>query len=190
MSYYVDPTDVTKYDRTEAELELYLLFCIVVAGKTAITQAKALERFLLSLPEAESPFDRIALCGYHSQRFYDLVEQSRLGQYKKIAKAFQESVQTLRYSLSTCSLHDLMQVHGIGPKTARFFLIHTRRDQKHAALDTHIMHYLRDQGITKEKGTPGKSYGYLEEKFLELVTASGKTVAEMDLEIWRQYSGN
>ena len=45
----IDPSDVTKYDRTEEELEEWLLFCIVAAGKTAKTQARLLENFLTSL---------------------------------------------------------------------------------------------------------------------------------------------
>jgi hypothetical protein len=38
----VDPYNITKYNRTEAELECFLLFCIVVAGKTAYIQARKL----------------------------------------------------------------------------------------------------------------------------------------------------
>ena len=44
----IDPYNITKYDRTEEELQLFLLFCIVVAGKTAYIQAEKLEQFLCS----------------------------------------------------------------------------------------------------------------------------------------------
>jgi hypothetical protein len=42
----IDPRDVTKFDRTQAELEEYWLFCIVAAGKTAMTQARLLDAYL------------------------------------------------------------------------------------------------------------------------------------------------
>ena len=42
----VDPYNITKYNRTKAELECFLLFCIVVAGKTAYIQAQKLDEFL------------------------------------------------------------------------------------------------------------------------------------------------
>jgi hypothetical protein len=45
MKMTVDPYNITKYNRTEAELECFLLFCIVVAGKTAYIQARKLDEF-------------------------------------------------------------------------------------------------------------------------------------------------
>lgn len=42
----VDPFDITKYNRTQAELEELLLFCISVAGKNARVTSHNLERFL------------------------------------------------------------------------------------------------------------------------------------------------
>lgn len=191
MKYYVDPKNVTNFNRSEPELELFFMFCAVVAGKNAHTQALALERFILSLPEAESPFDRIALIGRYSQGFLDKLKESRLGQYAKLAKCFQEAYSFLRYGLSNCSLEELESIHGIGPKTARFFLIHTRPNQKLAALDTHILHYLRDQGYEAPTGTPGpKLYKDLEQTFIYLAEKSGQTLADFDLTIWKKYSGN
>ena len=43
----IDPSNVTNPARTPAELEEFLLFCVVVAGKNADQQAqKLLQRFL------------------------------------------------------------------------------------------------------------------------------------------------
>jgi hypothetical protein len=47
----IDPYNITNYNRTEGELQKFLLFCIVVAGKTAYIQAQKLEEFLLSVNE-------------------------------------------------------------------------------------------------------------------------------------------
>ncbi len=195
MNFLIDPTQVTKFDRTEEELELFLMFCCVVAGKTATTQAKALEKFLLSLPKGQptdGPFNRLERAGVHTQSFADLLKASKLGQYTKLRQCFIELKSFLRWSLTNCTVEELEAIHGIGPKTARFFLLHSRKDQKLAVLDTHILHYLRDQGITDApKSTPGKVlYSRLEQQFIALAESQNKTIADLDLEIWRLYSGN
>lgn len=193
MNYLVDPADVTKFDRTEAELELFWMFCTVVAGKTARVQARLLEQFLLSLPDGadERPFHRIHACGRHSQAFLDLLTASKLGQYRRLRQCWIDSTSFLYGSLSTCTVQDLEAIHGVGPKTARFFLLHSRPDQKIAVLDTHVLKYLRHVGIDAPLGTPsGTKYAELEQEFLKLAEASGQSVADFDLQIWRNYSGN
>lgn len=205
----IDPTDVTKFDRTDAELEEFFLFCCVVAGKTAMVQAKLLEGFIQSLPCPEgTPFQRIfAQCLSSKVTLIDRLRDSRLGQYNRLQRCFKQAVGTFSQDALTCSImgvmpcgrtlrdctvEDLESIPGIGPKTARFFLLHTRENQKIAALDTHILHYMRDQGIDTPKGTPGKGAKYreLEVKFVELAEASGMSIADFDLKVWRQYSGN
>jgi hypothetical protein len=42
----ITPTTITNYNRTEEELEEFLLFSILVAGKGAEQQAKKLDAFL------------------------------------------------------------------------------------------------------------------------------------------------
>jgi hypothetical protein len=204
----IDPTNVTKYDRTDAELEEYFLFCTVVAGKTAMTQARLLDNFLNSLPMAEaSPFERIFARSMSGPGLMSKLKASRLGQYNRLHRCWLQAIALLcndplqarimgfsacGRTLRNCTLDDLESIPGIGPKTARFFLLHTRPNQKVAALDTHILHYLRDQGVETPKGSPGKGAKYreLELKFIELAEASGSSVADFDLQIWRQYSGN
>jgi thermostable 8-oxoguanine DNA glycosylase len=204
----IDPTDVTKYDRTNAELEEFFLFCVVVAGKTAMVQARLLENFLQSLPHPDaSPFERIFSQAIRGQGLMGTLKASRLGQFNRLHKCFLEAIATFSTdpllssicggsmcgrTLRDCTVEDLEGITGIGPKTARFFLLHTRENEKIAALDTHILHYMRDQGIDTPKGTPSKGAKYraLELKFVELAEASGMSVADFDLKIWRQYSGN
>ena len=58
----VNPYDITNYNRTQNELQEFLLFTIVVAGKTAYIQAQKLDQFLksvntrLMMPDNISPF--------------------------------------------------------------------------------------------------------------------------------------
>lgn len=194
----IDPRDVTKYDRTTAELEEFLLFAVVVAGKTAMRQAQALEVFLNSLPGTGTPFERLEplvnLSGSSSRpHLIHYLQHSKLGQYTRIEKAFRDVVTNLKGKLDTCTIADLEAIHGIGAKTARFFILHTRQNQRIAVLDTHALKHLNKNNVVAPKGTPGSGpeYQRLESEFLKLYDASGYTnLADYDLMIWRLYSGN
>jgi thermostable 8-oxoguanine DNA glycosylase len=90
--------------------------------------------------------------------------------------------------LRRCTVEDLEAIPGIGPKTARCFLIHSRRGVRHAGLDTHVLKYMRDLGFEVPKSTPtGRRYREIEARFLELADSSGMSLAEFDLSIWRRY---
>jgi hypothetical protein len=194
----IDPRDVTKYNRTTAELEEFLLFAIVVAGKTAMRQAQCLEVFLQSLPGTGNPFEKIEaimnISPHHScPHLIHYLQGSKLGQYTRIEKAFRDVVCNLQGKLDTCTISDLESLHGIGAKTARFFILHTRKSQRIAVLDTHALKHLRNNNVVAPKGTPGSGpeYQRLEAEFLKLYDASGYTnLADFDLMIWRLYSGN
>lgn len=184
MNYLIDPLDVTHYDRTDAELELFFLFCQTVAGKTARVQARLLNDFL-SKGNGGAPFDVIRDMDARGVLLTELKE-SRLGQYNRLEAGFRAS---LDLNLRTASLAELKSIKGVGNKTARFFVLHSRPDQKIAVLDTHILKYLGSCGYDVPKATPGeKDYLRLEKIFLELADKSGKSVADFDLELWTQYS--
>lgn len=186
MNFLINPSDIVKYDRNVWERELFWLFCAVVAGKTATTQAKLLERFLNSL-EGGTPFDRIQLAQRRGT-LLDALKRSRLGQYNRLYRLFTES---LLVDLETCSVEDLEAIHGCGPKTARMFVMMSREGQRYAALDTHVLKHLRANGIEAPKTTPssGPTYRRLEEAFLALADQSGMTVADYDLTVWKRYAG-
>lgn len=185
----IDPKNFTDYNRTRGELEEVLLFSIAVAGKTAESTARYLEDFLsLNRKEFETPFEtlgRLKRLG----RLSEAIKNSSLGKHTILSKSFSELVDR-RLNLRTCKLSDLLEIHGIGPKTARMFLLHTRKNQNYAVLDVHILAYLRDQGVDAPKQTPTskKRYETLEAKFLTLAKESGHTVADFDLQIWNQRS--
>lgn len=184
----IDPTDVTKFDRTDAQLEEFWLFCICVAGKTAVQMATKLEAFLntsRTVP-GTSPFQVIREL-IRDNDLLDMLQLNRMGQYTKLEKAFTES---LKLDLRTCTVEDMEAIPGVGAKTARYFLLHTRKDQRIACLDTHVVRHMRDLGLTTQKGTPpsGPKYKALEDEFLKLADASGMTTADFDLMIWNKYA--
>jgi thermostable 8-oxoguanine DNA glycosylase len=183
MDYLINPRDVINFHRSTIELELFWLFCICVAGKTAQTQARLLNDFLMKL-HGNAPFEKIKQLS--DDELLNSVKMSGLGQYNRISRAFREST---NLDLQTANINDLEAIYGVGPKTARMFLMMTRPDQQYAALDTHVLKYLGSRGVDVPKATPsGSKYQVLEAKFLEFAKESKMPVAEFDLMIWKRYS--
>ncbi|AXQ68738.1 hypothetical protein HOU00_gp387 [Caulobacter phage CcrPW] len=181
----IDPTDVIKFDRSDAELEEFWLFCTVVAGKTAATQARLLENFIRSLPPYERPFDAMAR-SWTDGELMERLQASRLGQYSRLHRCFVES---LKLDLRSDPLEAFEAIHGVGPKTARMFLMHSRPDQRLAAIDTHVLKHLRANGVEAPLVTPGsaREYRRLELEFLTLADAAGQTPSDYDLAVWKSY---
>lgn len=183
----IDPFNVTKYDRTEAELQEFWLFCLSVAGKTASTQARLLDKLLKACAaDGYTPFQKIQTL-IDDDDLLPMLKLSGLGQYNRLAKAFTDS---LTLDLQSCTVSELEAIHGCGPKTARFFLLHSRKNARVAALDTHILKHLKANGITCPDVTPtsSKTYRKLEEEFLKLADAAMMTPADYDLTIWTKYT--
>ena len=185
----IDPADVTKYNRTEAELQEFWLFCLVVAGKTAVVQARLLEAFLTSLG-GRTPFQSIREA-LEDDDLLNMLKLSRLGQYTRLARAIEASL-AFEGRMHEVTVEELESISGVGSKTARYFVLHSRQGENLAVLDTHVMAYMRGLGLTTHKGTPpkGPKYQALEAEFLKLARASGMTPADFDLMIWRKGSGN
>jgi len=185
INFLIDPNNITKYDQTTHELELSLLFWICAAGKSAKTVSQRLNNILKEHCFSESPFEII-------KNIEDLPEVLRkygIGCFNNKARTMISIVKS-NLNLKTCSVEDLEKFKGIGPKTARCFLIHSKRNVKLAGLDTHILKYMRDLGYNVPRSTPSKNkYLEIENIFLGLVESSGMTVAEFDLKIWKEYSG-
>jgi thermostable 8-oxoguanine DNA glycosylase len=182
MKYLIDQHNITNFNRSDDELELFWLFSIVVAGKNSGVQAKKLAEFLKPAASVGiSPFRYIDLRSY--QYLDDDIKAVKLGQYNRISLAFRES---LKLNLRECTVKDLESIHGVGPKTARFFLLHSRPNQRLAVLDTHILSWMRnDLGVDAPKATPnGKRYTELEQIYLDYCDANNSDPAALDLTIW------
>jgi thermostable 8-oxoguanine DNA glycosylase len=184
----IKPTEITNYNRTEAELEEFLMFAILVAGKTAKTQALKLENFIRPYKAVGStPFEGIEhLIEIGSINTH--MKQFKLGQYNRIGNAFR-GILKFKGNLKNVSVADLESVKGIGPKTARFFVLHSRKDARHAVLDVHILKWMREQGYDAPKQTPTKKkYAMLELLFLTEAWKHEMTPADLDLMIWKSFS--
>lgn len=188
----IDPTNITNYERTDEELEEFLLFCVLVANKNSDRMAKALDFLLRQGEPDDSPLDTIRMMVLDGTLMTRLV-QAKTGEYIRRHRTLAELTWvTLLPNLRTVKAEELEQIYGIGPKTARLFVMHTQRDAQCAALDVHILRHLRDVGffdIPKSTPTNPKQYKRIEDLFLADAWCNGKTPAEHDLEIWTYYSG-
>lgn len=182
----IDPRNITRFDRSPAELQELLLFAISVAGKTASVQAKKLDEFLAFRYE-NTPFQYIRELirdGYLKL----MLATFGLGQYNRLYRAFSEILQ-FEGRLDTVTTEELERVFGVGKKTSRFFVLHSRPNQKYCVLDVHVLKYMREKHLAPNipKATPsGKNYDRLEKVFLKHCEDLGvKDIAEFDLKIWK-----
>jgi len=182
---FPNPNQPILFDRTINELECCLLFCVVVAEKKASIQIRLLHSFLNG---STNPFEYIRELDENGKLAFQLKE-SRLGQYTRLAACFRELANS-DLDLFTCTVNDLESIHGIGPKTARFFLTCNRKNARYAVLDTYILRFMRDVlDITAPSTTPhGNEYLRLEKIYLSLVDHLNVNLAEFDLAIWNSYS--
>lgn len=189
MKFLVDPTSVTNYNCSYEELELLILWWILAAGKNGVTSARCLDALLNKWEgKLNSPFEIIKRIDKQSNLPVEMKNQG-IGCYNNKAKSFKDLI-SKNLDLKRCSLEELEAVRGIGPKTARCFLLHSRKGQRYAGLDTHALSYMRDLGFNVPKSTPvAKKYKELEQTFLQLADISGISAADFDLMIWNVYSG-
>jgi thermostable 8-oxoguanine DNA glycosylase len=182
-----DFNKITNYNLSDAQLEERIIAWICVAGKKASTISNALEKLYKQANWSwKSPFDL----------FKDLSEteirnrlwEAGIGCQSTKSKALKQ-ISNSGVDLKNCTVDDLVSIHGIGPKTARCFILHTRKDAQVAGLDTHVLAFLRDLGYEVPKSTPtGKKYLEIEKLFLNIVKKTNRNVADLDLLIWRVYS--
>lgn len=187
----INPAEVTNYNRTQSELQEFLLFCINVAGKKSSIEAPKLEVFIQrakDITKESTPFNCIKKL-IKLVRLQEIMHWAKLSPYKQRYNSYVDAVKL--GDLQTVTLNRLLQVPGIGLKTARFFLSHSREDFDEPMLDTHILQFLRDNGYKgAPKSTPSNLgvYNYYANIFKMFARVSGKSVTDLDLEIWKRYS--
>ncbi len=197
----IDPCNVTVHDRTPAQLEEFLLFCVVVAGKNADQQARKLENLL----KGRRPFALIREIDRKGKLGEEL-KRVRLGKYALLVRSFRRLAGS-GIDLSTCSWEDLTQVPGIGLKTAKFFVLHSRKGEMHGVLDTHVLGWIgehwapagaRPLAVPRHSPQDPASYRFWETVYFGMVTArfhrTGRPAAvdwaRFDLELWMERRGS
>ena len=187
----INPAEVTNYNRTQDELQEFILFCINVAGKKSSIEAPKLEIFIQrakDITKETSPFNCIKKL-IKLGRLNEIMHWAKLSPYAQRYNSY-VAVSKIR-DLQTVTLNHLLTIPGIGLKTARFFLSHSREDFDEPMLDTHILRFLRDNGYKHApKSTPSNLgvYNYYANVFKMFARTMGKSVTDLDLQIWKQYS--
>lgn len=169
----------TNFNRTYPELEELIMFSVAVAGKNANSTAKALDRFFHGNDVNE--LDLLPLAYVDSLNSQGLLrkelESSRIGNYGRLVKGWTQLYDS-GMDLRTATVDELDEIHGIGSKTARMFVLHSRPNQRVAVLDTHILKFIGENltlGLVPAnkrlpKVTPsGKMYNKIEDAFLDWI---------------------
>lgn len=167
------------------ELEWRLLYSVIVAGKSATFAENVMSR-LYDNGCGDSPFDVIREL-IQDNALEEKLKTIRSGNYKKISKCFRELTNAHMINLRRCTPQQLEAIHGIGPKTSRFFIMWTRpeTESRFAALDTHVLKWINYLGYAAPKSTPsGQKYADLELIFLSECDKRGMTARAVDSMIW------
>jgi len=197
----IDPNRVTKTGRTQEELEEFLLFCVVVAGKNADQQAAKLERFLAG----RRPFAHILSSGRDGS-LGSRLREVRLGKYTLLARSFLELARS-GADLGACTWEDLTRFPGIGIKTAKFFILHSRPNEMHGVLDTHVLAWMserweaagpRQARVPRHSPQDPRTYRFWETVYFGMAAArhhgAGRAKeldwAKFDLDLWRERRGS
>lgn len=181
--------DEMKYASLREQQE-FVLFAIAVAGRNALRTAQALDRFINLLDQSVLPFE--AINGLSDDALAGKLMQARLSPYRSRSKSFREVSGTLTLRvISNVSVDEFEGIYGIGPKTARFIKMNTVEGARVAALDVHILQWMRDIGhnvAAKQTPSNPRVYANIEEAFVAEADQRGMTPGELDLKIWTLYS--
>lgn len=187
----IDPVKVTNFQRSSSELEELLLFCIAVAGKNATRTSVMLEQLLEYGRDycQSTPFEIIKKLN-EVENLPHLMKNFGFGCYTHKSKGFIEAAYS-GLNLAECTAEQLEKIHGVGMKTSRYFLLHSRKNARVACLDTHVLKWLaRHSGLKVPKQSPTKNkYRELEQVFLKVSEALQIDPADLDLKIWNMSRG-
>jgi thermostable 8-oxoguanine DNA glycosylase len=185
----IDASNITNFDLTDLELENHIMFWIFAAGKNGTRAAKVvndLRAYWDTFSKDISTFNFIM--HYEQHELVELLKDFKTGCHNHKAKSLSQ-LSRADLNLRTCSAEDLEKIYGIGMKTSRCFILHSRKDAEYAGLDTHMLKYLTSLGYDVPKTTPNnrKQYLTIEKIVINLARESGKSLSDFDLGIWNTY---
>jgi len=195
----INPSKITNYDLSDNELEEAILFWILAAGKNGTVAARCLDTLMRKTGGyVLGPFEaiRLALRNQNAgwlpfgtyKKLSSWLKESGVGCYNHKARTISELTDSY-IDLRRCTPEDLESIYGIGRKTSRCFILHSRAKAQCAGLDTHILCFLDMIGVgAVPKNTPSskKEYLRLEKEFLDQAKKYDKTPAELDLVVWNE----
>jgi len=173
------------------EKEYFLIFSVIVAGRNAKMAVEKTWRLLEFTWGEETPFDLIKHYIDHNTLTQKL-KSLKIGQYTRIEKALRDII---NLNVETCTLDDLLACHGVGNKTARFFLLNTRKNAEYAVLDTHVLKWLNNllgnwRSVPKSTPTSESRYALWEYEAIQAMKQEypERTLAQADFEIWKTFA--
>lgn len=184
----IDASNITDFNLDTEGLETRILFWVTAAGKSGAVSAKLLDTFLKRINGKDKPFKTIK--ALDKEKLVSILKDVGIGCYTHKARTMLELANS-ELDLNSCSAEELEKIYGIGMKTSRCFILHSRKDSKYAGLDTHILKHLRANGIEdvpKSTPTSKKQYLRLEYEVLRLAKEAGMSPADYDLRVWNKYS--
>lgn len=193
----INPKEITDLNRTKAQKEKFLLFCVLCAGKSSDVMAEKLEQLLEPVnsgpPRFElkaTPLDYLVNL-LRNGRLREVLEKHKIGKYKLLTD-FVTYLRDwpIRAALTVTEQDRSTLVHapGISYKTASLYRMHCFGDRI-ACLDTHVLRWLRVQGF---KGVPKASpsnwdvYRHWENVFLGECYKREVEPNHFDLDLWKQ----
>lgn len=190
----VDPSKLLA-PQTRYEQECIVLYIITVAGKTSEFAVNALGKFLHRTSDIGTlPFERIKDL-WRVGALDAVLRECKLSPYGIRYKAFRHvSLFSRRDDLTKITPDEWSNVGGekvgIGPKSSRYIcMCLDPTNSRFAALDTHVLKWMRLKGYDVPKSTPpaGPKYNRIEQWFLDECDFRNRNPAEFDLEIWEAY---
>lgn len=190
---YINPNDVkNKLNKPLFYKESFLLFAVLVAGKSSTMIMKKTNALIADLIGNENPTSlfQYVIDHYGTNDFQALEEvlrKNKTGKYSLILNLFRD-LESSKIDLMTCTIPELENLRGVGKKSSRFFMVYNRSDQQDCAiLDVHILKFLNKNGIESPAQTPnGKHYDRLERAFIDLIKTINpkESIADIDFKIW------
>jgi len=184
----IDPEKITNFDRTDSELEELMLFAVCVAGKNARIQAEKLDTFLSNIKlMGITPFQYIQRLEIKGLLLSEL-QKSKLGKYKLLEQSFKYLASQFQNELHAATIEELQDAPGVGMKTARFFVLHSRPNSRVAVIDTHLLKYLKrefpNENVPKVTPQQISAYRRMERLFLQKCDEEGVAPHQGDLTCW------
>lgn len=190
----IDPANITNFNRTNDELEEFAIFSVLVAGKNSNVIAKRIPE-VLCIDTMQTfnftPFSFLANLGL--ERTADVLRGAGIAPYNRKARTLTE-LTNRGFDLRTCSFADLESVWGISYKTSRMIIVHSRPNVRTVIPDTHIRkginRYFAFDPLPDHPPRNKKEFQRWENRFLYICDKLEREPASLDLEWWREFSGN